>query len=227
MEADRQDPQLGQKLTLRYVIFGGEALELGRLADWYQRHSETAPLLLNMYGITETTVHVSYLALEQHAALAAAGSLIGRSIPDLRAYVLDSALQPVPIGVPGELYIAGAGLARGYLKRPALSAERFVADPYTTLGTRMYRTGDLARWRAEGTLEFLGRADQQLKIRGFRIEPGEIEAALLSHPAVAQATVIAREHRPGDKRLVGYIVAASGQQLELSALRSHLSASFA
>ena len=135
MEADRQNPQLGQKLALRYVIFGGEALELGRLADWYQRHSETAPLLLNMYGITETTVHVSYLALEQHAALAAAGSLIGRSIPDLRAYVLDSALQPVPIGVPGELYIAGAGLARGYLKRPALSAERFVADPYGALGS--------------------------------------------------------------------------------------------
>ena len=135
MEADRQNPQLGQKLALRYVIFGGEALELGRLADWYQRHSETAPLLLNMYGITETTVHVSYLALEQHAALAATGSLIGRSIPDLRAYVLDSALQPVPIGVSGELYIAGAGLARGYLKRPALSAERFVADPFGAPGS--------------------------------------------------------------------------------------------
>jgi nonribosomal peptide synthetase DhbF len=222
MEADRQDPKLGQKLALRYVIFGGEALELGRLADWYQSHSETAPLLLNMYGITETTVHASYLALEQHAALAAAGSLIGRSIPDLRAYVLDSALEPVPIGVPGELYIAGAGLARGYLKRPALSAERFVADPYGALGTRMYRTGDLARWRAEGTLEFLGRADQQLKIRGFRIEPGEIEAALLSHPAVAQASVIAREDRPGNKRLVGYIVAASGQCTDPALLRSQL-----
>ena len=176
MEAERQNPQLGQKLALRYVIFGGEALELGRLADWYQRHWESSPLLINMYGITETTVHVSYLALEQQAALAATGSLIGRSLPDLRAYVLDNALQPVPIGVPGELYIAGAGLARGYLKRPALSAERFVADPYGAPGSRMYRTGDLARWRAKGVLEFLGRADQQLKIRGFRIEPGEIEA---------------------------------------------------
>ena len=134
MEAEGQDPQLGQKLALRYVIFGGEALEFRRLADWYQRHSGTAPLLLNMYGITETTVHVSYLALEQQAALAAAGSLIGRGLPDLRVYVLDENLQPVPVGVPGELHIAGAGLARGYLKRPALSAERFVADPYRGTG---------------------------------------------------------------------------------------------
>ena len=222
MEAEGQDPQLGQKLALRYVIFGGEALEFRRLADWYQRHSGTAPLLLNMYGITETTVHVSYLALEQQAALAAAGSLIGRGLPDLRVYVLDENLQPVPVGVPGELHIAGAGLARGYLKRPALSAERFVADPYGAPGTRMYRTGDLARWRAEGELEFLGRADQQLKIRGFRIEPGEIEAVLLRHASVAQAAVIAGEHRGGDKRLVGYVVAQSGQRADPALLRSHL-----
>ena len=225
MDAESQNPEIGQRLSLRYVIFGGEALELGRLAPWFERHRDTAPQLVNMYGITETTVHVSYLALDRESALSAVGNLVGCSLPDLRAYILDSILQPVPVGVPGELYVAGAGLTRGYLKRPGLSAERFVADPYGARGSRMYRTGDLARWRAGGMLEFLGRADQQLKIRGFRVEPGEIEAALLRHPAVAQAAVLAREDRPGDKRLVGYVVTAQGQQLEFSALRSHLSTS--
>ena len=181
MQTDRENPDLGRALALRYVIFGGEALELRRLDQWYLRHSDSAPHLVNMYGITETTVHVSYLALDQPTVAANASSLIGRGIPDLRTYVLDGCLQPVPAGVAGELYIAGAGLARGYLGRAGLTAERFVADPFGPAGSRMYRTGDLARWRADGVLDFLGRADAQVKLRGFRIEPGEIEAALLRH----------------------------------------------
>ncbi|MFJ6138327.1 amino acid adenylation domain-containing protein [Kitasatospora sp. NPDC092286] len=221
--ADRDRP--GSELALRYVVFGGEALELGRLDDWYERHTDNAPTLVNMYGITETTVHVSYIALDRASAAAGTSSTIGVNIPDLRVYVLDQHLQPVPPGVTGEMYVAGAGLARGYLGRPALSAERFVADPHAELfgerGTRMYRSGDLARRRADGVLEYFGRADQQVKIRGFRIELGEIEAALAAHPDVADAAVIVREDVPGDKRLVGYAVPA--RPVTAEDLRAHTS----
>ncbi|MEU3568016.1 amino acid adenylation domain-containing protein [Kitasatospora sp. NPDC036755] len=217
--ADRDRP--GSELALRYVVFGGEALELARLDDWYDRHAEDAPTLVNMYGITETTVHVSYIALDRATAAAGSSSTIGVNIPDLRVYVLDQHLQPVPPGVTGEMYVAGAGLARGYLGRPELTATRFVADPYAELfgerGTRMYRSGDLARRRADGVLEYFGRADQQVKLRGFRIELGEIEAVLAAHPAVADAAVVVREDVAGDKRLVGYAVAAGTSPEELRA----------
>ncbi|RRQ76890.1 non-ribosomal peptide synthetase, partial [Streptomyces griseofuscus] len=157
MQADRDDPAMGDGLALRYVVFGGEALDLGRLASWYERRGGSGPTLVNMYGITETTVHVTHLPLDAEKCVTGAGSGIGEGIPDLRLYVLDSGLCPVPVGVAGELYVAGAGLARGYLNRAGLTAERFVADPFGVSGSRMYRTGDLVRWSAEGQLEYLGR----------------------------------------------------------------------
>ncbi|NBH08192.1 non-ribosomal peptide synthetase, partial [Amycolatopsis sp. SID8362] len=188
-------------LSLQYVIFGGEALDASRLAEWRRRHPD-GPALVNMYGITETTVHVTYRLLDEHGPATA-----GVPIPDLRAYVLDADLEPVPPGVTGELYVAGAGLARGYLNRAGLTASRFVADPFGAPGTRMYRTGDLLRWTAAGELDYRGRADQQVKIRGFRIELGEVEAALSAHPDVTGAAVLA--HGTGDaRRLVAYLTGA-------------------
>ncbi|KAA6474872.1 amino acid adenylation domain-containing protein [Bacillus swezeyi] len=223
MQADRDHPEIGRLLSLRFVIFGGEALELSRLEDWYQRHPDHFPRLVNMYGITETTVHVSYISLNQKIAALKANSLIGRGIPDLGVYVLDACLEPVPPGVAGELYVSGSGLARGYLGRPDLTAERFVADPYGPPGTRMYRTGDLARWRSDGSLDYMGRADQQIKIRGFRIELGEIEAVLVQHDGVDQAAVVVREDQPGDKRLIAYIVPASEAGTDPAELRRYAS----
>ncbi|MFF4054731.1 amino acid adenylation domain-containing protein [Streptomyces sp. NPDC001668] len=194
--ADAELPRTSGELRLRYVVFGGEALDLTPVADWFTRHPEEAPALVNMYGITETTVHVTGLPLARERCEG-----IGEPLPDLRAYVLDAGLRLVPPGVAGELYVAGAGLARGYLGRPGLTAGRFVADPFGGPGERMYRTGDLVRRTADGRLEYVGRADDQVKIRGFRIEPGEVEAALASHPEVSRAVVLVREGR-----LVGYAV---------------------
>ena len=208
-------------LALRRVVFGGEALEPGSLREWVDRHGADRPALVNMYGITETTVHVTFHPVARADVAAAAVSPIGRPIPDLAVRVLDGRLQPVPAGVPGELYVGGAGVARGYLGRPGLTAERFVPDPFAAEpGARLYRSGDRVRWRADGSLEYRGRVDHQVKLRGFRIEPGEVEAALLRQPGVREAVVVVRDDAAGGPRLVGY-VAADG---EGSGLRERLKA---
>ncbi len=181
-----------QDLALRAVIFGGEALDVRSLRPWLEHFGEEQPRLINMYGITETTVHVTYRPITL-ADTSQSRSPIGESMADLGLRVLDAQLQLAPVGVPGELYVAGEGLARGYLGRAALTSERFIADPYGASGARLYRTGDQVRWTADGQLEYLGRIDQQVKIRGFRIELGEIEAQLLAQPEVREAVVIARE----------------------------------
>ncbi|HCT07570.1 MAG TPA: non-ribosomal peptide synthetase, partial [Pseudomonas sp.] len=212
-----------QAHSLRQVIFGGEALEPGMLKPWYARAINAGTQLVNMYGITETTVHVTYRALEAADAQLVGVSPIGVRIPDLQLYVLDEQREPLPVGVVGELYVGGAGVARGYLNRDALNAERFLADPAT--GLRMYKTGDLGRLKADGSVEYLGRNDDQVKIRGFRVELGEIEARLATAPGVRDTVVVAREDVPGDKRLVAYVIAEG--ELSVAALRDHLLLSLA
>ncbi|CAL9567060.1 amino acid adenylation domain-containing protein [Streptomyces sp. enrichment culture] len=203
------DPQ--ELPGLEVLAVGGEAMP-GELADRWSR----GRLLVNAYGPTETTV----CATMSGPLSGSATPPIGTGVDGSAVYVLDAFLRPVPDGVPGELYIGGAGLARGYWGRPGLTAERFVADPFGAPGARMYRSGDVVRRRADGQLEFIGRVDHQVKIRGFRIEPGEIEAALLALRGVRQAVVTVREDRPGSKRLVGYVVPEDGTVLDPAALRA-------
>jgi amino acid adenylation domain-containing protein/non-ribosomal peptide synthase protein (TIGR01720 family) len=208
----RAEEEYGQKpLALRYIIFGGEALEMQSLKPWYDRHGDKEPQLVNMYGITETTVHVTYRALR--AQDLDSGSVIGEPIPDLDVRILDNNQNPVPIGVTGEMFVAGDGLARGYLNRDELTRERFITD---ASGTRLYRTGDLARYLADGDIEYLGRCDDQVKIRGFRIELGEIESVLCQHSAIREACVIAK-----DERLIAYL-ATQGYEPTVTELREHL-----
>ncbi|WP_030513341.1 non-ribosomal peptide synthetase [Nocardia sp. NRRL WC-3656] len=214
------------KFALRYIVFGGEALDLRQLARWYERHGSTTPQLVNMYGITETTVHVSFLALDEGLADHPA-SVIGRALPGLETYVLDDRLHPSPVGVAGEMYIAGQQLSRGYLGRPGLTAARFVANPHGAPGSRMYRSGDIGRWAGfdgEAALEYAGRSDQQVQLRGFRIELGEIEAALLRCTGVAQAVAMVRAAEHSGERLVGYVVPEAGSSLDPLALRAEVGA---
>ncbi|MFC4950498.1 non-ribosomal peptide synthase/polyketide synthase [Pseudonocardia sp. GCM10023141] len=192
----------GTATALRTVIFGGEALDPAALAGWRRRRPAAA--LVNMYGITETTVHVTHHLVTD----ADRGSPVGRPIPGLAVHLLDEHLRPVPPGVPGEIYVAGPQVAQGYLGRTGLTAARFVASPFVA-GERLYRSGDLARQLPDGGFDHLGRADDQVKIRGFRIEPGEIAAVLGEHPGVAQAGVIVREDTPGARRLVAYVVGSA------------------
>jgi amino acid adenylation domain-containing protein len=214
---------LSHELSLRLIVFGGEALNLPSLESWFDRHGDTLPQLVNMYGITETTVHVTYQPLTR-ADLQSTASLIGRPIPDLQVYLLDTDLQPVPIGTSGEMYVGGAGVAQGYLRREELTRERFIPHPFSQDSqARLYKTGDLARYLPDGNLEYIGRIDHQVKIRGFRIELGEIEAVLSQHPDITENAVIVREDLPGDKRLAAYLVTRN-QQLTTRELQDFLAA---
>ncbi|MBT2273796.1 non-ribosomal peptide synthetase [Rhodococcus qingshengii] len=203
-------------LALRYVIFGGEALDLAQLTRWYDRHPDDSPQLVNMYGITETTVHVSYLPLDRASAETATASLIGRPLDGLRVYVLDDRLQPAAIGTAGEIYVAGGQLARGYLGQSGLTSGRFVANPFASHGESMYRSGDVARWNRAGQLEYLGRSDSQVQLRGFRIELGEVETALLRVGGVARAVAVVRKDADLGDRLIAYVVPEAGSDLDAS-----------
>ncbi|MCF3573232.1 non-ribosomal peptide synthetase [Planktothrix agardhii] len=209
-------------LSLRLIIFGGESLEINSLQPWFDRHGDQLPQLVNMYGITETTVHVTYRPLSM-ADVNSTASVIGRPLPDLQVYLLDQYLQPVPVGVPGEMYVGGAGVAKGYLNRPELTTERFISSPFEH-SNKLYKTGDLARYWPNGELEYLGRIDNQVKIRGFRIELGEIEALLASHPQIWETVVLVWDDTAGDKRLVAYMVPQPEITIIIDEIRQFLKA---
>ncbi|KAA2257566.1 amino acid adenylation domain-containing protein [Solihabitans fulvus] len=215
------DPRI-DRLALRAVVFGGERLEFHELRPWAARVGLATPSLVNMYGITETTVHSTFHLVTEEDLGAHGRSPIGRPISDLSVHLLDPRGNLVPVGVPGEIHVGGDGVARGYLNRPDLTAEKFVPDPFGPAGSRLYRSGDLARRLPDGTLEFLGRIDTQVKIRGYRIELGEIQAAVAAHPDVRDAVVIAREDQPGEKTLAAYLVAEDGRSPRAAELRGHL-----
>jgi amino acid adenylation domain-containing protein len=221
-EETNVEKEESEKLKLRLVIFGGEALEIQTLRGWFARHGDQRPLLVNMYGITETTVHVTWRLLRSEDVNDRVGSPIGIPLEDLQVYVLDRRQELVPVGVWGELYVGGGGVCRGYLNRPELTAQRFIPNPFgANAGSRLYRTGDVGRYLPDGELEYLGRADAQVKVRGFRIELGEIESVLASHPAVRQCIVTARTNEDG-VRLVAYVVSETDERQVNGQLRQHL-----
>ena len=209
---------------LRQIVFGGEALDLAALRPWVERHGDDHPKLVNMYGITETTVHVTYRRIVAEDVRAGSRSPIGIQIPDLDLYLVSpNSEELVPTGVAGEICVGGAGVAPGYLNRPQLSLSRFVPNPFSNrAGDRLYRSGDLARRRADGDIEYLGRIDQQVKIRGFRIELGEIETALLGHPTVREAAVVLTTSGIGERRLVAYVVTHGRTAIPTADLLAHL-----
>lgn len=209
---------------LRLVIFAGESLTAAMLAPWLARHGEDRPVLVNMYGITETTVHSTYRRMRQADVDTGAGSLIGEALDGWTVRVLDEHGRECAVGQPGELYVGGAGVTRGYLGRPELTEQRYLPDPLAP-GSRIYRSGDRARRLADGDIEYLGRLDNQVKIRGHRIELGEIEVALGRHPGVREGTVLALPDQAGDLRLVAYWVGAGASMPTLTDLRAHLGAS--
>ncbi|WP_041754829.1 non-ribosomal peptide synthetase [Mycetohabitans rhizoxinica] len=204
--------------SLNTILTSGEPLEAS-VCEQVHKAFGLQVTVVNQYGPSECTMASTWFKADAQQE----GRVpIGRPVPNVRVYVLGRHLEPLPIGVTGELYIAGAGVARGYINQPELSAERFIPSPFGP-GERLYRTGDLARWRLDGQLEYIGRLDQQIKIRGFRIEPGEIEAALVKHPSIAQSVVVSREDHPGDRRLVAYWVAADGGAMTPVELKAYLS----
>jgi amino acid adenylation domain-containing protein len=219
IEADLR--AVGQPLSLRFVVFGGEALEFESLRTWFERHGDRHPTLVNMYGITETTVHVTYRPLSAADLDSDSASAIGVPIPDLRCYVVDEALNLVPVGVPGELLVAGAGVARGYWERSDLTAQRFLPDPFTP-GGRVYCSGDLVRRLPSGELDYLGRIDQQVKVRGFRIETAEVEAALRRSGLIRDVSVLAAKKGGSETVLVAYVVSDSSSHELRSAARAVL-----
>ncbi|MEH2448292.1 MAG: amino acid adenylation domain-containing protein [Nostoc sp.] len=211
------------KLSLRLVIFGGEALELQSLKPWFERYGDQFPQLVNMYGITETTVHVTYRPLTSADLEAACGNFIGRPIPDLQVYLLDQYQQLVPIGVRGEIYVGGAGVARGYLNRPELTLERFIPNSFSDKpNARLYKSGDQGRYLPNGDIEYLGRIDYQVKVRGFRIELSEIEAHLSQYPKVRETVVVVSSDETYSQRIVAYVVPQSQQTLTITELRDFL-----